>query len=166
MKSARFLWKWQWNRSIRLNWMSSGRKKKRCKKNLCSHKILNHLGKMSGYINTLLTLISWNVHQYKRDDEEIYWNSNKMCRLIFRATPNACQSRNIQPAVWRVDFCRGYSSGLPSHTTVTLPALSPTMESGTIVSWEKKEGDKLNEGAYSQMSSTKWPWPLFVHWQF
>lgn len=27
-----------------------------------------------------------------------------------------------------------------------LPALSPTMELGTIVSWEKKEGDKLNEG--------------------
>ncbi|KAJ8956653.1 hypothetical protein NQ318_014007 [Aromia moschata] len=40
---------------------------------------------------------------------------------------------------------RRYSS-LPSHHKVTLPALSPTMESGSIVSWEKKEGDKLNEG--------------------
>ena len=40
-----------------------------------------------------------------------------------------------------------FSSGdLPSHIKVTLPALSPTMELGTIVSWEKKEGDKLNEG--------------------
>ncbi len=29
---------------------------------------------------------------------------------------------------------------------VALPALSPTMEMGTIISWEKKEGDKLNEG--------------------
>lgn len=29
---------------------------------------------------------------------------------------------------------------------VPLPALSPTMEAGTIVSWEKKEGDKLNDG--------------------
>jgi len=63
-----------------------------------------------------------------------------------RATSNACQSRNIQPAVWKVDFCRGYCSSYPSHTKVTLPALSPTMESGTIVSWEKKVGDKLNEG--------------------
>lgn len=35
---------------------------------------------------------------------------------------------------------------LPSHHRVPLPALSPTMEMGTIVSWEKKEGDKLNEG--------------------
>ncbi|XP_054722875.1 dihydrolipoyllysine-residue acetyltransferase component of pyruvate dehydrogenase complex, mitochondrial-like [Uloborus diversus] len=38
------------------------------------------------------------------------------------------------------------SDGLPSHHRVPLPALSPTMEMGTIVSWEKKEGDKLNEG--------------------
>uniref|UniRef100_A0A6G1S4Q0 Acetyltransferase component of pyruvate dehydrogenase complex n=1 Tax=Aceria tosichella TaxID=561515 RepID=A0A6G1S4Q0_9ACAR len=29
---------------------------------------------------------------------------------------------------------------------VPLPALSPTMESGSIVSWEKKEGDQLSEG--------------------
>lgn len=63
-----------------------------------------------------------------------------------RSTSNVSQSRNLQPSVWKVDFCRGYSSSYPSHTTVTLPALSPTMEAGTIVSWEKKEGDKLNEG--------------------
>ena len=44
------------------------------------------------------------------------------------------------------EFFRGYCSNLPSHSRVTLPALSPTMEAGTIVSWEKKEGDKLNEG--------------------
>ncbi|XP_012258795.1 dihydrolipoyllysine-residue acetyltransferase component of pyruvate dehydrogenase complex, mitochondrial isoform X2 [Athalia rosae] len=34
----------------------------------------------------------------------------------------------------------------PDHIAVTLPALSPTMETGSIVSWHKKEGDKLNEG--------------------
>lgn len=54
--------------------------------------------------------------------------------------------KTLKPAIWKVDFVRGYCSGLPSHTRVTLPALSPTMELGTIVSWEKKEGDKLNEG--------------------
>ena len=36
--------------------------------------------------------------------------------------------------------------GLPPHTKVPLPALSPTMEMGTIVSWEKQEGDELSEG--------------------
>ncbi|XP_046437738.1 dihydrolipoyllysine-residue acetyltransferase component of pyruvate dehydrogenase complex, mitochondrial-like [Daphnia pulex] len=42
---------------------------------------------------------------------------------------------------------RMYASGtLPSHKRVELPALSPTMESGTLISWEKQEGDKLNEG--------------------
>ncbi|KAL0270890.1 UNVERIFIED_CONTAM: hypothetical protein PYX00_008162 [Menopon gallinae] len=39
-----------------------------------------------------------------------------------------------------------FYSSYPEHIKVTLPALSPTMEYGTIVSWEKKEGDKLNEG--------------------
>lgn len=48
-------------------------------------------------------------------------------------------------SLWSTNFVRAYSS-LPSHIRVTLPALSPTMEQGTIVSWEKKEGDKLNEG--------------------
>lgn len=34
----------------------------------------------------------------------------------------------------------------PDHVQVQLPALSPTMETGTIVSWHKKEGEKLNDG--------------------
>lgn len=39
------------------------------------------------------------------------------------------------------------SAVLAARTTrVPLPALSPTMESGSIVSWDKKEGDRLNEG--------------------
>uniref|UniRef100_A0A672LT25 Acetyltransferase component of pyruvate dehydrogenase complex n=1 Tax=Sinocyclocheilus grahami TaxID=75366 RepID=A0A672LT25_SINGR len=35
---------------------------------------------------------------------------------------------------------------LPPHQKVELPALSPTMQMGTIARWEKKEGDKINEG--------------------
>ncbi|KAH8283123.1 hypothetical protein KR054_012314 [Drosophila jambulina] len=46
---------------------------------------------------------------------------------------------------WNCNFARAYAS-LPEHMRVPLPALSPTMERGSIVSWEKKEGDKLNEG--------------------
>lgn len=37
-------------------------------------------------------------------------------------------------------------SDLPSHRVVKLPALSPTMEAGMIVSWEKEVGDELAEG--------------------
>lgn len=29
---------------------------------------------------------------------------------------------------------------------VALPSLSPTMQAGTIARWEKKEGEKINEG--------------------
>ncbi|KAE9553063.1 hypothetical protein FO519_003743 [Halicephalobus sp. NKZ332] len=39
-----------------------------------------------------------------------------------------------------------FFASLPPHKQVKLPALSPTMESGTIVSWQKKEGDQLSEG--------------------
>ncbi|KAG9351494.1 hypothetical protein JZ751_022744 [Albula glossodonta] len=35
---------------------------------------------------------------------------------------------------------------LPPHQKVELPALSPTMQMGTIARWEKKEGDKISEG--------------------
>ncbi|KAH8248591.1 hypothetical protein KR032_001157 [Drosophila birchii] len=55
---------------------------------------------------------------------------------------------NRQPQTltgWSCNFARAYAS-LPEHMRVPLPALSPTMERGSIVSWEKKEGDKLNEG--------------------
>ncbi|XP_063406744.1 dihydrolipoyllysine-residue acetyltransferase component of pyruvate dehydrogenase complex-like [Mytilus trossulus] len=46
-----------------------------------------------------------------------------------------------------VQSYRCYSSAdLPAHTKVSLPALSPTMEMGTINSWQKKEGDKVAEG--------------------
>lgn len=42
---------------------------------------------------------------------------------------------------------RGFASqDLPPHREVVLPALSPTMETGSIVSWEKQEGDELAEG--------------------
>ena len=40
---------------------------------------------------------------------------------------------------------RGFAD-YPTHIKVALPALSPTMEMGTIVSWEKKVGDQVSEG--------------------
>jgi len=35
---------------------------------------------------------------------------------------------------------------LPQHTKISLPALSPTMERGTILRWTKNEGEQLTEG--------------------
>jgi len=38
------------------------------------------------------------------------------------------------------------SAALPQHTKIALPALSPTMERGTILRWTKNEGEQLSEG--------------------
>ena len=48
----------------------------------------------------------------------------------------------------RLKVQRRYFSNdtLPSHIRVPLPALSPTMEAGTVASWLKEEGEKLEEG--------------------
>ncbi|KAM7086059.1 dihydrolipoyllysine-residue acetyltransferase component of pyruvate dehydrogenase complex, mitochondrial isoform 2-T2 [Molossus nigricans] len=46
--------------------------------------------------------------------------------------------------LWRSPGRRCYS--LPPHQKVPLPSLSPTMQAGTIARWEKKEGEKINEG--------------------
>jgi len=49
---------------------------------------------------------------------------------------------------------RNFSDDLPSHERVLLPNLSPTMEAGTIVSWEKEEGDFVSEGDVLAMIET------------
>jgi pyruvate dehydrogenase E2 component (dihydrolipoamide acetyltransferase) len=38
------------------------------------------------------------------------------------------------------------SANLPEHLKIRLPALSPTMEQGTLAKWAKKEGDQIAEG--------------------
>lgn len=69
-----------------------------------------------------------------------------MRNVSVRSASTASASKVPHANVWRVNLVRGYCSNLPAHQRVALPALSPTMEAGAIVSWEKKEGDKLNEG--------------------
>lgn len=60
----------------------------------------------------------------------------------FRTVPACTQKHQLYPS--NIQF-RNYAD-LPNKTKVLLPALSPTMETGTIISWEKKEGDKLSDG--------------------
>ncbi|XP_040832880.1 dihydrolipoyllysine-residue acetyltransferase component of pyruvate dehydrogenase complex, mitochondrial isoform X8 [Ochotona curzoniae] len=57
------------------------------------------------------------------------------------ATP---RHRALLQQLWGSPSRRCYS--LPPHQKVPLPSLSPTMQAGTIARWEKKEGDKINEG--------------------
>ena len=63
--------------------------------------------------------------------------------ISFRAvTTDYFQFLRVSPSF----LPRRQFSDLPPHVKVPLPALSPTMELGTIVSWEKKEGDQVSEG--------------------
>ncbi|KAI6243258.1 Acetyltransferase component of pyruvate dehydrogenase complex [Aphelenchoides fujianensis] len=60
----------------------------------------------------------------------------------FQPLTKAQTSKLITGKQW----LRFYSSNLPDHIKVTLPALSPTMEMGSIVAWAKKEGEQVAEG--------------------
>ena len=40
-------------------------------------------------------------------------------------------------------------SSYPNHTVVPMPALSPTMETGSIAKWTLKEGDRFEAGTGS-----------------
>ncbi|XP_075153898.1 dihydrolipoamide S-acetyltransferase muc isoform X3 [Haematobia irritans] len=64
---------------------------------------------------------------------------------LIRASRQILVAPNKPLGAWSTNFVRAYAD-YPDHIKVALPALSPTMEQGTIISWEKKEGDKLNEG--------------------
>ncbi|KOB75012.1 Acetyltransferase component of pyruvate dehydrogenase complex, partial [Operophtera brumata] len=68
--------------------------------------------------------------------------SSELTRRKLSTKVLAPQNKVLTPG-WTIQT-RLYSS-LPSHSKVNLPALSPTMDAGAIVSWEKKEGDKLSE---------------------
>uniref|UniRef100_A0A0P4VSN4 Acetyltransferase component of pyruvate dehydrogenase complex n=5 Tax=Rhodnius TaxID=13248 RepID=A0A0P4VSN4_9HEMI len=94
--------------------------------------ILTFLVKQSLKRNaTTRCLSSFRNNQFTLDNKNSRYESNIL------PVERICYS-------WQITK-RTYSS-LPDHFKVPLPALSPTMEMGTIVSWAKKEGDKLNEG--------------------
>ncbi|XP_043269888.1 dihydrolipoyllysine-residue acetyltransferase component of pyruvate dehydrogenase complex, mitochondrial [Venturia canescens] len=65
-------------------------------------------------------------------------------KLLQRYRSQLTKHQQTTSAPWMQQL--RYYSDYPDHVKVTLPALSPTMETGTIISWQKKEGDKLNEG--------------------
>ncbi|CAG2100688.1 unnamed protein product [Medioppia subpectinata] len=100
----------------------------------CSRRC-NALAKRSRTLTTSSTLNKPSIHS------DIHL---KKCGQILAS--NVLPKQSISPLI----DCRrsGYASeaNLPKHSRVVLPALSPTMELGTIISWEKKEGDPLHEG--------------------
>lgn len=58
--------------------------------------------------------------------------------LVFRIQVHNTLRLTVVPGRQQVRFYADY----PDHLKVQLPALSPTMDTGTIVSWQKKEGER------------------------
>ncbi|KAJ8712388.1 hypothetical protein PYW07_005230 [Mythimna separata] len=65
-------------------------------------------------------------------------------RKLSNKVLNSQNRRILATPQWTIQI--RYYADLPGHSKVNLPALSPTMESGSIINWQKKEGDKLSEG--------------------
>ncbi|KAJ3051215.1 hypothetical protein HK097_007818 [Rhizophlyctis rosea] len=57
-----------------------------------------------------------------------------------RATPNTFATRSL------IQQSRRYASDYPSHKVLDMPALSPTMTQGNLVSWKKAVGDEVQPG--------------------
>lgn len=64
--------------------------------------------------------------------------------LRFALSCALAQSRTGSPLQWTA--VRSLSSALPDFKLIRMPALSPTMEVGTIQEWKKKEGDSIEGG--------------------
>lgn len=62
------------------------------------------------------------------------------------ATRSLTSSLKPQTCINYVGKCFYSNANLPPHQVINLPALSPTMEQGTIASWAKSEGDQIMEG--------------------
>ena len=64
-------------------------------------------------------------------------------RAIVRAAVRAPMRAREQTRRAARRFC---SSSLPEHIELTMPALSPTMEQGTIAEWKVNVGDEIGAG--------------------
>lgn len=65
-----------------------------------------------------------------------------LSNLLVRSPPNSRILSVPQLTIQHVRMMSDY----PPHFMIDMPALSPTMEAGTILSWSVSEGDELGEG--------------------
>jgi pyruvate dehydrogenase E2 component (dihydrolipoamide acetyltransferase) len=54
--------------------------------------------------------------------------------------------RAVAPVCVGVVSRRTYATDYPDHEVISMPALSPTMEQGTIVTWNVAVGDEVSAG--------------------
>lgn len=65
---------------------------------------------------------------------------------LFLNQMNATLRGNVVSSPFLYSFAQRWASNYPKHEIVGMPSLSPTMEAGTIASWNVKEGDSFGAG--------------------
>ncbi|KAL9087077.1 MAG: hypothetical protein Q9159_003841 [Coniocarpon cinnabarinum] len=67
------------------------------------------------------------------------------CQLYLDTMPQAV-SAHLRCSSQLTDDANANFEAFPPHTVISMPALSPTMQSGNIGAWQKKAGDTLAPG--------------------
>jgi len=62
--------------------------------------------------------------------------------MVAQSTPAVFRAASVGQTMQR----RAYSTDLPEHIVVEMPALSPTMEEGTLVNWNVAVGEEVGAG--------------------
>ena len=70
---------------------------------------------------------------------------SQVSRRVLSASLRCQHAQLISPTSVSITATRLFSS-LPYHLVVGMPALSPTMETGTISEWKVKEGEAFSAG--------------------
>lgn len=90
-------------------------------------------------------------------------NPFRLLEILFAAVARQVQRPSLDspwlPLGAFARYCQALQHTFPKqflHFQVPLPALSPTMQMGTIARWEKKEGDKISEGDLIAEVSGRW----------
>merc|ERR1719272_1799497 len=72
--------------------------------------------------------------------------SKRVASLLGSGPTTIAAVRAVAPVCVGGVSRRAYSTNLPDHEVIAMPALSPTMEMGTIVTWNVAVGDEVNAG--------------------
>jgi pyruvate dehydrogenase E2 component (dihydrolipoamide acetyltransferase) len=78
-------------------------------------------------------------------------------------TPGAAKPAAAEPAAPKEAApASGGGGSFPSHTVLSMPSLSPTMNSGNIIEWKMKEGQEVSAGDILAEVETDKVWTPWV----
>ena len=115
-----------------------------------ANKIVNFKNVLANLPNKSLRYASVSANLRPQQSNVCSQKSELRTIQPFSSSQNLLARPSMQVQSARMDKCffsrSAVFASLPEHTKIRLPALSPTMEQGTLAKWVKKEGDQILEG--------------------